>query len=110
MKVKVIKIFLDKYTKVPYSVGQEIHLEDENRVEDLVARGLVEIVEEKSNQNSIILFDQKFDKKNVLEALKSIGEKASLKMKDETIIDNVEALSQDQLNALQIALGIQKCL
>ena len=38
MRVKVIEIFRDKFTKELYQVGKELEIADESRVEDLVSR------------------------------------------------------------------------
>lgn len=45
MKVKVIEVFLDKFTNEPYMVGNILDFEDADRVRDLVARNLVKELE-----------------------------------------------------------------
>lgn len=118
MKVKVLELFRDKYTKEIYQEGQIIELDDESRVDDLVSRGLVETVKDKtedidSNPNKggdpvmLSLFEEQFEKKKVVEALKSIGENATNGMKDETILKNVAALDEEKTSALMTALGIE---
>lgn len=47
MKAKVIKAFIDKFTRERYSVGSEIELTDMARVADLARRGLIEPIAEK---------------------------------------------------------------
>jgi len=47
MKVVVTEVFLDKYTDESYEVGQMLNLDDEDRVTDLVNRGLVRVEEQK---------------------------------------------------------------
>lgn len=47
MKVSVTEVFIDKYTGEVYEVGQMLNLDDEDRVADLVNRGLVKKLEEK---------------------------------------------------------------
>lgn len=109
MKVKVLRIFRDKFTKELYSVGGLLELEDKSRIKDLTTRGLVELVEDKKGEDPglITLFDKEIEKKTVLSALKAIGEKASWNMKDETIIDNVSSLDEEKASALKKALGIE---
>lgn len=108
MKVKVIGIFRDKFTKELYQVGKEFDITDESRVKDLVSRGLVEVIEEKKEEKTTLsLFDKEFEKKAVIDALKTIGEKATMNMKEETLIANVTALDEEKTKALKAALGIE---
>lgn len=108
MKVKVIEIFRDKFTKELYQVGKELEIADESRVEDLVSRELVEAVEEKKEVKSTLsLFEKEFEKKAVVDALKAIGEKGAMNMKEETLIANVAALDEEKTKALKTALGIE---
>lgn len=109
MKVKVIRIFRDIFTKELYSVGMVIEIKDEARIEDLTARGLVEVVEEKVDDDDptqINVFGQDVEKKAVITALKAIGEKAAWNMKDENLIANIAALDEEKTVALKTALGI----
>ncbi len=109
MKVKVIRIFRDIFTKELYSVGMVIEIKDEARVEELTARGLVEVVEEKvddEDPTQINIFGQDVEKKAVITALKAIGEKAAWNMKDENLIANIAALDEEKTAALKTALGI----
>lgn len=109
MKVKVIRIFRDIFTKELYSVGMVIEIKDEARVEDLTTRGLVEVVEEKvddEDPTQINVFGQDVEKKAVITALKAIGEKAAWNMKDENLIANIAALDEEKTVALKTALGI----
>lgn len=109
MKVKVIEIFRDKFTKELYQIGKELEITDENRVKDLVSRGLVEALEEKKKESkeTLSLFEQEFEKKAVVDALKSIGEKATMNMKEETLIANIVALDEEKTMTLKTALGIE---
>lgn len=108
MRVKVLKIFRDKYTKALYSAGKELEFDDEDRIEDLVSRELVEVIEEKKDNDteSISLFDKEIEKRIVIGALKAIGEKVAWNMKDETIFANIAALDEEKTKALKAALGI----
>lgn len=110
MKVKVIRIFRDVFTKELYSVGMVIEIKDEARIEDLTARGLVEVVEEKVDDDEdptqINVFGQDVEKKAVITALKANGEKAAWNMKDENLIANIAALDEEKTVALKTALGI----
>lgn len=109
MKVRVLRIFRDKYSKDLYSVGAVIELNDEDRIEDLTSRGLVEVIEEEKTPDPVLipLFEEEFEKKAVIKALKAIGEKAAWNTNEETIIANVEALDEDKTLALKTALGIE---
>lgn len=108
MRVKVIEIFRDKFTKELYPVGKDLEIADESRVEDLVSRELVEAVEEKKEVKSTLsLFEKEFEKKAVVDALKAIGEKGAMNMKEETLIANVAALDEEKTKALKAALGIE---
>lgn len=73
MKIKVINIFCDKFTGEVYNPGTILDFEDEARVKDLSDRKLAEVIEEKKASKGIVLFEQEFEKKDVVEALKSIG-------------------------------------
>lgn len=109
MEVKVLKIFRDMYTKELYSVGRKLEISDEDRIEDLTSRGLVEVPEEEKAPDPVLipLFEEEFEKKAVIKALKAIGEKAAWNMNEETIIANVEALDKDKSFELKTALGIE---
>lgn len=109
MKVRVLKIFRDVYTKELYAVGRELDIEDEDRIEDLTSRGLVEVVEEKKAADPVLipLFEEEFEKKTVIKALKAIGEIAAWNIKDENLIANIAALDEEKTSALKTALGIE---
>lgn len=106
MKVKVISIFQDRFTKKLYKEGEVIEIEDESRVEDLSSRGLAEPIEEKK-PISITLFEKEFEKKAVVDALKAIGEKGTMNMKEETLLANVAALDEEATAKLKEALGFK---
>lgn len=109
MKVKVLKIFRDIHTKELYSVDRELDLEDEDRIEDLTSRGLVEVVEEEKAVDPVLitLFDEEFEKKAVIKALKAIGETAAWNIKEENLTALVVALDEEKTSALKTALGIE---
>lgn len=109
MKVRVLKIFRDVYTKELYSVGRKLEIEDEDRIEDLTSRGLVGVVEEEKAADPVLitLFEKEFEKKVVLDALKAIGETAAWNIKDENLIANIAALDEEKTSALKTALGIE---
>lgn len=109
MKVKVIRIFRDIFTKELYSVGMVLEIKDEARIEDLTARGLVEVLEEKVDDDDttqINVFGKDVEKKSVITALKAIGEKVAWNIKDENLIANIAALDEEKTVALKTALGI----
>ncbi|MDR2968595.1 MAG: hypothetical protein LBV32_03200 [Tannerellaceae bacterium] len=114
MKVKVLRIFRDKFTKEIYTAGKELQFGDESkdRVQDLVTRRLVEVVadakkEPDNNGVSVSLFDREFEKKTVVEAMRAIGGQVTMNMKEETLIGKVAALDEDKTIALKEALGIE---
>ena len=109
MKVKVISVFRDKFTGQLYNPGEVLEIEDEARIEDLVSRKLAEriVVPEEKNEVKISLFEKEFDKKELVEALKYIGEKGAMNMKEETLLANVTALDEEKTLALKKALGIE---
>lgn len=104
-----MRVFRDKFTKHLYETGMELEFSDEERVDDLVERGLVELIEEEepSDKAMITLFEKEFEKKVIVDALKTIGEKASWNMKEEKILFNVSALSEEKVQALKAALDIE---
>lgn len=109
MKVKVIRIFRDIFTKELYSVGMVLEIKDEARIEDLTTRGLVEVLEEKVDDDDttqINVFGKDVEKKSVITALKAIGEKVAWNIKDENLIANIAALDEEKTVALKTALGI----
>lgn len=112
MKVKVIAIFRDKFTHRLYNLGEVIEIEDEARAKDLERRELVECIEavkapEEKKEVKISLFEKEFEKKTLVDALKSIGEKGAMNMKEETLIANVDALDEEATEKLKEALGIE---
>lgn len=107
MKVKVISVFRDKFTGKVYEPDEVIEIEDETRVEDLTNRKLVEAVEEKKEPKGITLFEKEFEKKTVVEALKSIGEKATMNMKEDTLLGLASGLDEEMATKLKETLGIE---
>ena len=111
MKVKVISVFRDKFTGKYYSPGEVIEVSEESRVLDMESRRLAERVEvkapEEKKEVKISLFEKEFEKKALVEALKSIGEKANANMKEETLLANVTGLDEEKTLALKTALGIE---
>lgn len=106
MKLNVISEFQDKFTKQLYKPGQIIEIEDESRVEDLKARGLADPIEEKK-EVKISIFEREFDKKELVEALKSINEQATMNIKEETLLAKVTGLDEEKTSALKKALAIE---
>lgn len=107
MKVKVIKIFKDKYTRTKfYHPGDIVEFEEE-RAKDIINRGLGEEVIEEKEDKGISLFDKEFEKKELVEALKSIGVKVSGNMKEETLLSKVAELDEEDTAKLKTSLGIE---
>lgn len=107
MKIKVIDIFRDKLTGEVYNPGTVLDFEDEARAKDLSDRKLVEVLEEKKAPKGIVLFEQEFEKKDVVEALKSIGVSVTANMKEETLLSKACALDEEKTSALKESLGIE---
>lgn len=111
MKVKVISVFRDKLTGKYYSLGEVIEIEDESRVLDMESRRLAERLEvkapEEKKEVKISLLEKEFEKKALVDALKSIGVQASGNMKEETLLAKVAELDEETTAKLQEALSIE---
>ncbi len=116
MKVKVISVFRDKLTGKYYTPGEMIEVAEESRVLDMEIRKLAERVEvktpevrvpEEKKEVKISLFEKEFDKKVLVDALKSIGVQASGNMKEETLWAKVAELDEESTAKLKEALGIE---
>ena len=107
MKIKVIDIFCDKFTGEVYNLGTVLDFENEIRVKDLSDRMLVEVIEEKKASKGVILFEQEFEKKDVVEALKSIGVSVTANMREGTLLSKVGELDEEKTFALKEALGVE---
>lgn len=107
MKVKVISVFQDKFTRKRYEVGDVIDIEDEARVEDLSNRELAKPIEEKKEPKGITLFEKEFEKKVLVDALKVVGAQASGNMGEKTLLDIVSKLDEETTTKLKTALGIE---
>ena len=116
MEVKVISIFRDKFTGKYYNPGEVIEISEESRVLDIESRGLVKRVEVKTpeaeaskdkKEVKISLFEKEFEKKTLIDALKSIGAQASGNLKEETLLAKVAELDEESTAKLKEALGIE---
>lgn len=111
MKVKVISVFRNKFTGKYYTPGEVIEISEESRVLDMESRRLAERVEvkapEEKKEVKISLFEKEFEKKTLVEALKSIGVQASGNMKEETLLSKVSELDEESTAKLKEALGIE---
>lgn len=105
MKVKVISVFQDKFTRKRYEVGDVIDIEDEARVEDLSNRELAKPIEEKK-PTGITLFEKEFEKKALVDALKVVGAQASGNMGEKTLLDIVSKLDEEATAKLKEALSV----
>ena len=94
MKVKVISVFRDKFTGKYYTPGEVIEVGEEARVLDM-------------KEVKISLFEKEFEKKALVDALKSIGAQASGNMKEETLLAKVAELDEESTAKLKEALGIE---
>ena len=84
-----------------------LDFEDEARVKDLSDRKLAEVIEEKKASKGIVLFEQEFEKKDVVEALKSIGVSVTANMREGTLLSKAGELDEEKTSALKEALGIE---
>ena len=111
MKVKVISVFRDKFTGKYYTPGEVIEVGEEARVLDMESRRLAERLEvkapEEKKEVKISLFEKEFEKKALIDALKSIGAQASGYMKEETLLAKVAELDEESTAKLKEALGIE---
>lgn len=115
MKVKVISVFRDKFTGQYYSPGEVIEISEESRVMDIESRRLAERIKEKQEAKApeekkevkISLFEQEFEKKALVDALKSIGVQATANMKEETLLAKVTELDEESTAKLKETLGIE---
>ena len=112
MKVGVTSVFRDMFTGQLYNPGEVIEIEDETRVEDLASRKLAEPIEEKKapegkKEVKISLFEKEFEKKALVDALKTIGVQASGNMREKTLLSKVSELDEDATAKLKEALGIE---
>lgn len=111
MKVKVISVFRDKFTGKYYNPGEVIEVSEESRVQDMENRRLAERVEikipEEKKEVKISLFEKEFEKKTLIDALKSIGVQASGNMKEETLLAKVAELDEETIPKLKEVLGIE---
>ncbi len=114
MKVKVISVFRDKFTGKYYNPGEVIEVSEESRVQDMENRRLAELVEakipevkapEEKKEVKILLFEKEFEKKNLVDALKSVGVQASGNMKEETLLAKVAELDEESTAKLKEALN-----
>lgn len=62
---------------------------------------------EEKKEVKISLFEKEFEKKTLIEALKSIGVQASGNMKEETLLGKVAELDEESTAKLKEALGIE---
>lgn len=115
MKVKVISVFRDKFTSRLYTPGELIEIGDEARVENLVELKLVEPIEKKKESKAseekkeakIPLFEKKFEKKALVDALKTIGVQITGNMREETLLAKVAELDEESTAKLKDTLGIE---
>lgn len=112
MKVKVISVFRDKFTGKYYTPGEVIEVSEESRVLDMESRRLAERIKEEETSEEkkevkISLFENEFEKKTLVDTLKSIGVQASGNMKEETLFAKVAELDEETTSKLKEALGIE---
>ncbi|WP_175629679.1 hypothetical protein [Bacteroides acidifaciens] len=111
MKVKVISVFRDKFTGQYYNPGEMIEVSEESRVLDMENRRLGERVEvkvpEEKRELKISLFEKEFEKKALVDALKSISVQATGNMKEETLLAKIAELDEESTAKLKEVLDIK---
>ncbi|GAA6255146.1 hypothetical protein F070042J6_09980 [Bacteroides sp. f07] len=111
MKVKVISVFRDKFTGQYYNPGEVIEVSEESRVLDMENRRLGERVEvkvpEEKRELKISLFEKEFEKKALVDALKSISVQATGNMKEETLLAKIAELDEESTTKLKEILDIK---
>lgn len=108
MKVKVLEQFRDKFTGKLYQPDTEIEIEDEARANDLVERKLAKVVSEPEKSNLISVFGAEFEKKAVVEALKSVGAKVNANFGEQKLAECIAALGTEELEQVKSALGVEE--
>ena len=109
MKLKAIKVFRDKTdSEKLYKVGDILNIDDLARVNDLVSRGLCEIITDKGNSQppangngNIALFDKEFELQEVKDALIAIGIPVHSRAGMPAVIKSIAELSEEQTDALK---------
>lgn len=111
MKVKVISVFRDKFTGQYYNPGEVIEVSEESRILDMENRRLGERVEvkvpEEKKEVKISLFEKEFEKKALVDALKSISVQATGNMKEETLLAKIAELDEESTAKLKEVLDIK---
>ena len=109
MKVIVTSVFRDKFTHRLYNRGDSFDIKDEARVQDLESRKLAERVEvpEEKKEVKISLFEKEFEKKALVDALKSISVQATGNMKEETLLAKIAELDEESTAKLKEVLDIK---
>lgn len=107
MKVEVKQVFRDKITGQLYQAGAVVDFDDEQRVTDMVARGLAEVVGNDQG-DKIKLFETEFERSAVVGALKVAGVKGNVQaMKPDTLATKVAELDAEHLSVFKQALSQQ---
>lgn len=115
MKVTVKSEFRDiSNFKTVHKVGDVIEVE-KGRADRLISLGLVETKEAKVDGKKaedtktavITLFEKEFEKKALVEALKTVGSQVTGTMGEKTLLEKVAELDEEATTKLKDALGIK---
>lgn len=106
MELRVKKAFKDKHdTSKAYKVGDTLHTDELNRVNDLVARGLCVITSVGSNLSEKVTFqDNEYDLNVVKDALESINAPVAKNAGVKGVTKAIGALSDESVTALKEVL------
>ncbi|MDH6308035.1 hypothetical protein M2451_002554 [Dysgonomonas sp. PFB1-18] len=106
MELKVLKPFRDKEdAKKIYKVGETIEMDNLERINDLVVRGIciITAVETKENSGSsdkIVFLEKEFEVKEVKEALVAIGITVAANAGANSINKKISELTEEQTKAI----------
>lgn len=104
MELAVKKAFIDKNDKGKiYKVGETLHTDELNRVNDLVARGIC-VIKSLERAEKVTFQDNEYDLNVVKDALESINAPVAKNAGVKGVTKAIEALSDESVTALKEAL------
>jgi len=99
MILRVLKKFKDKNnSKKHYVAGDKIEVKEISRINNLVKRGLCELLDEEG-ENKVTYGEKTIDSKVAIEALKKIGVKVVANTGVEKLNEKIAALTEEQEKA-----------
>ena len=106
MKLIVKKVFRDKFSKAIYKIGDAVEFSDDNRINDLIRRGLCEEIKEDagSSLTNISVFDGEYERLEIMSALKACDVKVAANISNVKLVEKVNQLDEETIVRLQKAL------